>query len=92
MTRVRNLSRMVFLALAMMFAVLTSLKFSQTFTQQPLTQKFLMIIVLLISPQTYVLFHQIHLRANEFGGITHTSEVISTKLLSSKTFGSTVAE
>ena len=30
--------------------------------------------------------------AKEFGGITHTSEVISTKLLSSKTLGSTVAE
>ena len=31
-------------------------------------------------------------RANEFGGITQTSEVISTKLFSSKDFGSTIAE
>ena len=31
-------------------------------------------------------------RAKEFGGITHTSEVISTKLFSSNDFGSTIAE
>ena len=30
--------------------------------------------------------------AKEFGGITHTSELISTKLFSSKDFGSTIAE
>ena len=31
-------------------------------------------------------------RAKEFGGITHTSDLISMKLSSSKFFGSTVAE
>ena len=31
-------------------------------------------------------------KANEFGGITQTSEVMSTKLFSSKDFGSTIAE